>query len=659
MLTKVFKKKKIMVVCWIIVIFSFGMVACEEAEEIEFDPPVEPQVIEISAGRSTGYQKEEGINLDYDLLMTNFPITNIQFVEFLNNIGANPDGTYREKKLFNMEVSKYNQPQIGHNGNEFFLKQWNDPQENELKTDNYPVVFVTWYGAAAYCNWLSEKEGLEPAYDVDSWELRDEPRYLEGYRLPTVAEWMYAAQGGNEGQETKYAGSNDLAEVGWYGSNSGEIGNSNFWQERGTMPVGQKSPNELYIYDLSGNVSEWTTENTDRESSSSLRTVIGGNWYMPDYFSEVSSASSRLLISSDKADYLFGFRVVRTKEVIFHYNLNLEVRGQGEIKPEPGEYEYEEDLFISVSASPETGWEFSHWEGEVVNRWAPTTTVKMESDREVNAVFIEKEPPPEMISVGAGVSSDYLDLDDIRVDFDFAVSRFPITNAQFVQFLNDSGVSPDGIYDEKKVIDFEEDSYNGGQIGHDGNRFYLKDWTGAEGEQIDIAEYPVVNVTWFGAVLYCNWLSEEKGFTPAYDLDRWQLTDSPRNLEGYRLPTVDEWRFAARGGAEGDETIYAGSSNLDDVGWYRNNSDTAGNSNFDIDGKGTMPVGQKKANELGIYDMSGNVFEWVNTGSNSRFVTLGGSWFHNAFYCEVSNRSSSSPDVGHNYLGFRPVRTEQ
>jgi formylglycine-generating enzyme required for sulfatase activity len=126
----------------------------------------------------------------------------------------------------------------------------------------------------------------------------------------------------------------------------------------------------------------------------------------------------------------------------------------------------------------------------------------------------------------------------------------------------------------------------------------------------------------------------------------------------FRLPTEAEWEFAARGGIQTRNTKYSGAYSPDDCAWYKNNS-----------GSQTHSVGTKKANELGIYDMSGNVWEWCNdwyggysnssqtnpTGptSGSYRVFRGGSWGIYAQYCRVANRSNNSPGLRNSYLGFR------
>ena len=172
---------------------------------------------------------------------------------------------------------------------------------------------------------------------------------------------------------------------------------------------------------------------------------------------------------------------------------------------------------------------------------------------------------------------------------------------------------------------------------------------------------PVIYVSWLEAINYCNWRSQQEGLREVYQINQKQV-DSIWQANGYRLPTEAEWEYAARGGQLSEGFEYAGSNKVDEVAWHRDNSR----------GK-TQPVGQKQANELGLYDMSGNVWEWCwdwhgdhqtkatddpkGPDTGFRRIYRGGSWFSVAHDARIAYRYFyGDPNYRSDAIGFRLAR---
>ena len=172
-----------------------------------------------------------------------------------------------------------------------------------------PVENVSWYDAIAYCNARSRLEGRTPCYSLDAGRVLCDFS-ADGYRLPTEAEWEYAARGGPGDQQFKYAGGNRLRRVGWFVDNA----------DIGTHPVGTRRPNRLGLSDMSGNVSEWCWDwyeiqlepgdvNPTGPPLGFLRVERGGGWYAEERFCRVANRNASPPRTTSAG---LGFRIVRT-----------------------------------------------------------------------------------------------------------------------------------------------------------------------------------------------------------------------------------------------------------------------------------------------------------------------------------------------------------
>ena len=170
--------------------------------------------------------------------------------------------------------------------------------------------------------------------------------------------------------------------------------------------------------------------------------------------------------------------------------------------------------------------------------------------------------------------------------------------------------------------------------------------------------HPVESVSWYDAIYFCNKLSTMFGLVPVYsyrgitDVTKWDYVpheskymlevEQNLNANGYRLPTREEWQYAAKGGKDFN---YAGSSNIDEVAWYRYNSDDK-----------THEVGKKKVNGYGLFDMTGNVWEWCwNSANDYLRYYCGGSWSDRDNFIQVWQEYSDYADEQYDNIGFRIV----
>jgi len=532
-------------------------------------------------------------------------VTVADYAEFSEDYGGQ---TFMDRYL--LEFGLKNTPGQVWNGKEYESKAdaaWDHPYLEQ--DESHPVVLVTWNDAAQFCNWLSLKEGLDQVYRAD----RKKSNYYfadfskNGYRLPTEAEWEWAARGGVLSARSTWSGSDSAAEAGWTMENS----------NASTHPVGTKKPNELGIYDMSGNAIEWCNDWFEEYSADGAEGVAavdptgpasgeekvlrGGSWRDEEIYAIIID---RTQCPPDYGFNDLGFRVVRAS-------------GPGTDKPLPAA--------------------------------TTTTTTTLPPKPVIPKGLVEMVPV-----VGGSFMMGYdsgpgeaRPAHKVTLT-SFHIAKYEVTVGQFRKFAEVAGY----------VTDAERDK---GAYIYDSIKWVVEpdaNWRLPHIPQT--SSHPVVHITWWDAVNFCNALSDAEGLERVYEIEGHGVSgDLWKN--GYRLPTEAEWEYAARGGNLSNNTTYAGSNDAATVAWFKRHYS-----------EGTCPVGQKKPNELGLYDMSGNVWEWCQdryalysaeaqsdpcaTSKEMKFVLRGGGWINGMDGCAVHYRTKDEPSNTDYTFGFRVVR---
>ena len=485
-----------------------------------------------------------------------------------------------------------------------------------------PVESVSWNDCQLFIAKLNELTGKQ-------------------FRLPTEAEWEFAARGGKKSQGYKFAGSETLSDVAWYWDNlPSQITTA---PNYGTQTVATRSPNELGLYDMNGNVLEWCQDRYDRyrsnaqtdpvgPSSGFNRVFRGGSWNFDEQNCRVSfrvfsyqsrtrdDLGFRLALDVDSNNKLHLSETVISVEINESKSVDI-YNGNGNYVIEGGE----DNVSCTVNGDSLT----------VTGAIEGATTVHVtDTSTGATTILTVFVTPNEMFTVN-GVT----------------FRMVPVEGGAFSM-----GATPeqgnDAYNNEKPAHQVTLSSFAIGEtevtqalwqavMGYNPSRFCTN-----HGYSENLKR-PVEDVSWNDCQLFIAKLNEMTG-------------------KQFRMPTEAEWEYAARGGNQSQNRKYSGSNTIGDVAWYYDNSYSLGSSNPNY---GTHAIPTKFPNELGIFNMSGNVSEWcldwydnysgmpqtdpVGLSSGSCRVIRGGGWTDNAIACRVSHRNNNYSSSMSNSIGLR------
>jgi uncharacterized repeat protein (TIGR02543 family) len=551
--------------------------------------------------------------------------------------------------------------------------------------NNLPVEQVSWYDTLVFCNKLSVMEGLTPVYRINgstdpsawgsvpasnnsTWNAVEIVSGSTGYRLPTEAQWEYAAKGGNgtPGNYT-YAGSDIVDNVAWHSGNGGSR----------THEVGTKTPNNLGLYDMSGNVWEWCWDwygsyssavQTDPlgASSGSYRVRRGGSWsnlveYVRSVYRHYNSVPS--LQYND-----IGFRLVRPdSSAAAAYTVTFDINGGTGTTPAAQTANSGTAITLpNGNGFSKTEYTFGGW-----NTNSSGTGTNYSADSSYTGTG-------DVTLYAKWISGTMAEYSADGILFMMAAVPGGIT---FPTGINDAGRATVARPYEIAETAVTWELWNTVRTWAVSNGYSMS--AGQRGSNVNGSnQQPVTMMNWYDAVVWCNALTEywnaktgaalttvynnggnpirNAGTTSAFN----GLTPG-EDATGFRLPTSMEWELAARWRNDDTNTV-AGFSNP----WFTRGDSASGaaanvnNSSATGDvavynSSSTAAVKSKTPNSLGLYDMSGNAFEWcIDAPSSNSRTTRGGAHEHNVLVGVIGYVHSDPPNGAWNNHGFRIVRTD-
>jgi len=342
------------------------------------------------------------------------------------------------------------------------------------------------------------------------------------------------------------------------------------------------------------------------------------------------------------------------------YTLTMEMEGSGTVLPAAGTHTFVLNTEVTVEAVPDADWVFSHWVGEVAEPKQGKTIVLIDDDKTVRAVFDDPTlyhaggiPFYMSLAPAATLPTGENDSGEATVYEDFWMAETPVTYELWY------AVQQWGLLNGYAWA-------NPGREGSHGSTGELPTLQGNE---------PVTEINWRDSVVWTNALSEMLAYDPVYTHDGQVIRDATQAAacdnavheytDGFRLPTSNEWELAAR--YKGDDSSYGaiargglywtpGSYASGAVADHSDAAATQAVAWYGVDS--TKQVGLKQANGLGLFDMSGNVWEWTSTKDGLSRVVRGGSWeLVHSFALQLGRPSRGNPGNTYEGVGFRFVRT--
>ena len=523
-----------------------------------------------------------------------------------------------------------------------------------VKQNNLPVDNMSYLHCLRFIEILNERTGMQ-------------------FALPTEAQWEYAARGGNKSQGYLYSGSNDATEIGWVEENMTSFGQH---------PGGEKAPNELGIYDMTGNVNEWCYDfygpykeeaQTNPSGAAvqkdySLYVVRGGSYLVGA--ARWCRNTKRQSYPENYAQMDIGLRlVINTPES------QPEPRPEPEPEPEitapavvTGEASdvTENSATVSITITSDGGAEVTDC-GIVWSKEANPTT-----DLSTKITFDGAEESYTCQLTGLNASTTYYyrayatneagTAYGEEHSFTTSASSAPVptmsveVNGITIELVKveggtfKMGATPELIElgpndaDELPAHDVTLDSYYIGKYEVT-QALWIEIMGSNPSQMIKNNDCPVDGMTHLQCLEFIEKLNERTGMQ-------------------FALPTEAQWEYAARGGNRSKGYLYSGSNDATEVGWVAEN----------MTDMGQHPGGQKAPNELGIYDMTGNVMEWcsdyygpyseeaqtnptgpgVNSGTNTCVVRGGGYW-DSASWCRNTKRICYAETYSQLDIGLRLV----